>query len=189
MSIPKLSRNHDPRAFTLSIKRVNGAHVCMLILPDSTLEVSPYFMYNDPLKNFLRVACSLHLPPPPQGFHYERMLNFEWDSEGSGFVWKYRPLHGVPFFRLLVTLYGGMNPKVFVDTVLDSREFAKQVWKEALAQLRTSGFSAYHSEALYPEFPLGDFFQLHQIVTGESRPQNLSEEIALLTRLSRDALD
>ena len=185
MSIPKLPRNHDPKAFALSLLRENDC--CKLILPDSTLEVSSYTMWNDPLKNFMRVARDLHLPPPPQGYDYERLLKFSWDTEGSGYVWNYRPLHGVPFFRLNVVFHCCPQPKVLVDTVLDSREFARQVWREAHALLRDRGLALFNSEALYSEFPFGDFVRLHHIVTGEPVPRTLSEEVALLTRLATEA--
>lgn len=176
-----------PRAFHLQLTRSSCCHRFELHLPSHSILASPSGVYCDPLRDLLRAVVALNPNSPRSpGLDVSEGTSFSWDCELQVFDWKFRHLKRVAGIRLVVSYRPDMSApsgQVIMDTVLEERELFHQIWDNARKLLLEGGMS-YHMS--HTPFPVREFWQVHELVTGNPVPYSLAEEMALLTQL-RDA--
>ena len=186
MSNPEIFRGHDSKAFRLSLARGESCcHTVSLQVAKVSFEIHPSGSYCDPIRDLLLAAAELpaHRYVTPGNRARLEHNHFAWHCEPDDVLWKFRPTKLSHGFRLsLLHRDSDWHPyRCFLETVLDRREFIRQIWSEACALLREGGI-AYHGT--HASFPFREFLSVHEMVTGDKLPGTLSEELEILKHIA-----
>jgi hypothetical protein len=186
VSILQILRDHRPRAFSLSLTRGDSrCHACEFHLPSHSVLMRPSGAYCNPVKDLLDAVINLSLRGRDAfDARRSRTASFEWDCEPAVFTWKLRHLRRVAGIRLIISYRceeSDPSFQVVMDAVVEERELFRQIWENTRTLLVEGGVACLDARS---PFPFREFLRVHELFTGEPQPRNLSEEIALLTRLS-----